>query len=155
LVRRPVKKALDPLPAANSNTVTKSDNVTKEWFSIWLSADEIKETLTDFGMAWSLDQYCRAEKPDEEWGCSLDCYMSDVEAGRDIMGNRGDRIGDEDRYRREREERERQRAEFDAKWEAWRAEAEAELKVEGHDEHGVKLRLFGRLVGQLAKGTAA
>jgi hypothetical protein len=41
-----------------------------------------------------------------------------------------------------------------SKWQAWKAEAEAELKEEGHDDHRAKLLLFGRIVGKLVKAAA-
>jgi hypothetical protein len=64
-----------------------------------------------------MEEYCRA-KEEVVYYSELDCYMSDVEAGIDINGNRGDRIGDEDRYRRQREEKARKDAEWEANWRA-------------------------------------
>jgi hypothetical protein len=81
------------------------------WFSHWLSADEIQETLEAFGVAWSMDNYLAKEKGEPpEW-------MDRVYEGEDVLGNPGDRLGDEDRYRREREERQKAEERFKRQWE--------------------------------------
>jgi hypothetical protein len=81
------------------------------WFSDWLSADEIKETFKAFGMAWAMDNYLVKEKGEPpEW-------MDRVYWGEDVMGNPGDRLGDEERYQREREERQQAEERFRPQWE--------------------------------------
>src|SRR5690349_5051835 len=58
------------------------------FFALWLSEDEIRETLEAFGMAWSLDDYVatKGEVPE---------YMERVYFGEDINGNPDDQLGDE------------------------------------------------------------
>jgi hypothetical protein len=81
------------------------------WFSHWLSADEIRETLEDFGIAWSMDKYLINEKgKPPEW-------MNNVYSGGHVMGNPGDILGDEVRYQRKREERQQARERFERQWE--------------------------------------
>ena len=81
------------------------------WFSHWLSADEIRETLEDFGIAWDMDRYLVKEKGEPpEW-------MDQVYSGEHVMGNPGDRLGDELRYQRKREERQQAEERYRRQWE--------------------------------------
>jgi hypothetical protein len=81
------------------------------WVSHWLSADEIRETLEDFGIAWRMDKYLIKEKGEPpEW-------MDRVYWGEDVMGRPGDRLGDEVRYQRQREKRQQAEERFERQWE--------------------------------------
>ena len=103
------------------------------WFSHWLSADEIKETLEAFGVAWSVDDYLVNEKGEPpEW-------MDRVYYGEDVLGNPGDRLGDEDRYQREREERQKADERFQRQWE--------ELLIA---HNGDTRRAFGEMIARMA-----
>ncbi len=89
------------------------------WFSNWLSGKEIQETLHDFGIAWRQDVwYANGGKEELPPRTRLDGerepWMDRVNGGEHIMGNPGDVLGDEERYRQEEETRLRKRAEWEA-----------------------------------------
>jgi hypothetical protein len=120
----------------------------------------ICETLEEFGTAWHFANQHAYRNEQGGWtveerlltqGEKLTKYLEPMlrVLGGEVLvtGSRPQRLGDEDRYRREREERDRKRAEWDAEFERRLAEAEEQ----GYEGKEARMAAFGTMVADLGR----